>query len=78
MSLSKIFNGTPVNYADVQPSGPPKPFTDQQPKANTIVFESTLTEKCWINAFPRAKIHSNEQATWSNGLARGDSKRRSD
>ncbi|TGO21092.1 hypothetical protein BPAE_0242g00080 [Botrytis paeoniae] len=55
MSPSKAFNNTPVNYPDVQPSSPPKPFTDQQPKANTIVFKSTLTEKCWIDVLPDAR-----------------------
>ncbi|KAF7920871.1 uncharacterized protein EAE98_008900 [Botrytis deweyae] len=78
MSPSKVFNDIPVNYPDVQPSGPPKPFSDQQQKANAIVFKTTPTDKCWIGVFPDAKVHSNEQVTWSNGLARGDSKRRSD
>ncbi|TGO42351.1 hypothetical protein BHYA_0009g00300 [Botrytis hyacinthi] len=75
MSSSKVFNDTRVGCADVQPSGSPRPFSDQQPEENTMVSPSTPTKKCCMDDFPDAKVHSKEQATWSNGLARGDSNR---
>ncbi|TGO52869.1 hypothetical protein BCON_0133g00140 [Botryotinia convoluta] len=65
MSPSKVFNDTPVNYADVQPSGNPKPFPpgEQPPKAKMPIFEFTITAKRGIDVFPDAKVHLNEQAT---------------
>ncbi|THV52035.1 hypothetical protein BGAL_0091g00200 [Botrytis galanthina] len=80
MSPSKLFDDTPVNYADVQPSEP-KPvlllMIDNQRQIRSLP-KYALKKKFWINVFPDAKVHSDEKAPSSNGLARGDSNRRSD
>ncbi|CCD43221.1 hypothetical protein ACHAPF_002991 [Botrytis cinerea] len=80
MSPSREIDNTPMNHPDVQPKPEAEPFSSGElpSKVNSPISKSSIVAKRLIVIFPDAKVHSSEQAIWSNDLARGDSKRRND